>query len=53
VTPTSLRTLVEVEREHVAAVMHAVRGNVSEAARVLGITRTTLYKKLRGLDQPD
>lgn len=48
--PTTLRTLVEVERDHVAAVMQAVRGNVSEAARVLGITRTTLYKKLRDLD---
>lgn len=49
-TPPTLRTLSDVERDHVAAVMQAVRGNVSEAARVLGITRTTLYKKLRDLD---
>jgi len=44
-----LRTLAEVEREHVAAVMRACDGNVSEAARILGITRTTLYKRLREL----
>ena len=44
-----MRTLAEVEREHVSAVMRACDGNVSEAARILGITRTTLYKRLREL----
>lgn len=44
-----LRTLAQVEQEHVANVIRACRGNVSEAARVLGITRTTLYKRMREL----
>ncbi|MBL0940183.1 MAG: sigma-54-dependent Fis family transcriptional regulator [Gemmatimonadaceae bacterium] len=44
-----LRTLAQVEQEHVAAVIRACQGNVSEAARVLGITRTTLYKRMRDI----
>ncbi|MBA3918867.1 MAG: hypothetical protein C0516_09820 [Gemmatimonas sp.] len=48
-TGVVLRTLAEVERQHVAAVMRACDGNVSEASRILGITRTTLYKRLREL----
>jgi two-component system response regulator HydG len=44
---TSLRTLAEVEREHVVAVLRACGGVRSAAARVLGIARNTLARKLR------
>jgi DNA-binding NtrC family response regulator len=46
--PTSLQTLDEVERAHIRAVLKAVQGNRSAAARVLGITRQTLRKKIAG-----
>jgi two-component system NtrC family response regulator len=39
-------TLEEVERSHISMVMHAVQGNKSKAAQVLGIGRKTLYRKL-------
>jgi len=44
--PSSLPTLEEVERQHIVRVLHAHRGNLSLAARTLGIGRTTLYRKL-------
>jgi two-component system response regulator AtoC len=40
------RTLAEVEREHIKHVLEAVKGNRTEAARVLGISKPTLYAKL-------
>jgi transcriptional regulator with PAS, ATPase and Fis domain len=46
----TLRTLAEVEREHVQAVLEACGGSHSEAASVLGIGRTTLWRKLRRHD---
>jgi len=42
-----LRPLVEVEREHVLAVLDACHGSQAEAARVLGIGRNTLWRKMR------
>jgi DNA-binding NtrC family response regulator len=45
-TGADLRPLAEVEREHVAAVLRALDGNVSRTARTLGIDRKTLRKKL-------
>jgi DNA-binding NtrC family response regulator len=39
--------LAEVERAHIERVLHSVGGNRSEAARILGIDRTTLYRKLK------
>jgi two-component system response regulator HydG len=42
-----LRTLAEVEREHVLRVIEACGGHQADAARVLGIGRTTLWRKLR------
>jgi DNA-binding protein Fis len=39
-------TLAEVERAYILRVMEQVKGNKSEAAKVLGITRQTLRKKL-------
>lgn len=41
-----LVTLAEVEREHIRAVIAHTNGNVSAAARILGITRHTLARKL-------
>jgi two-component system response regulator HydG len=41
-----LRPLADVEREHILAVVRACVGNHSEAARVLGIARNTLWRKL-------
>jgi two-component system response regulator HydG len=41
------RTLEDVEREAVSSAMQESRGNKSEAAEKLGITRATLYKKLK------
>jgi two-component system response regulator HydG len=45
--PGSLRTLAEVEEAHVLTVLRACRGVQADAARVLGIGRNTLWRKLR------
>jgi transcriptional regulator with PAS, ATPase and Fis domain len=39
-------TLAEVEAQHIAETLAATRGNKSEAARLLGISRKNLYEKL-------
>ena len=39
-------TLAELEAEYIREVLEAARGNKSEAARVLGISRKNLYEKL-------
>jgi two-component system response regulator HydG len=44
---TSMCTLAEVEHEHVLRVLQACGGSQVEAARVLGIGRNTLWRKLR------
>jgi DNA-binding NtrC family response regulator len=41
------RTLDEVERRHILHVLDALEWNKAEAARVLGINRATLYRKLQ------
>jgi DNA-binding NtrC family response regulator len=41
------RTLAEVEREHILAVLAASGGNKAKAAAVLGIGTATLFRKLR------
>jgi len=43
----SVATLADIEREHVLRVLRACKFNRSEAARVLGIGRNTLWRKLR------
>ena len=45
--PTELRPLAEIERAHILRVMEACGGSQVEAARVLGIARNTLWRKLR------
>jgi len=44
-----LRSLAEVERDHILATLDACGGSPSSAARVLGIGRNTLWRKLRRL----
>ncbi|HST51813.1 MAG TPA: sigma-54 dependent transcriptional regulator [Pyrinomonadaceae bacterium] len=46
-------TLAELEADYIREVLEAVRGNKSEAARVLGISRKNLYERLarRGKDE--
>ena len=39
--------LQEVERHHILQVMERTRGDIKEAADLLGIGRTTLYRKLK------
>jgi transcriptional regulator with GAF, ATPase, and Fis domain len=41
------RTLAEVQRDHIEKVLRAQRGNIKASAEILGISRTTLYKKIR------
>jgi two-component system response regulator HydG len=41
------RTLAQVEREYIDNVLSMVKGNKTEAARILGITRKTLREKLK------
>lgn len=40
------RHLSEVERRHVQAVLHEEKGNKVQAARVLGISRRSLYRPI-------
>jgi len=46
------RSLKDLERNHILSVLTQTGGNYSEAARLLGISRMTLYNKVReyGLD---
>ena len=42
-----LKSLAEVEIEHIIHVLEKVGGNKSKASRILGISRKTLREKLR------
>jgi DNA-binding NtrC family response regulator len=42
-----LKSLAEVEREHIGFVLGTQKGNLQATAKILGISRTTLYKKIR------
>jgi DNA-binding NtrC family response regulator len=44
--PDQMLTLQELERRYIQAVLDAVDGNKSRAAKVLGLDRRTLYRKL-------
>ena len=41
------RTLRNVEKLHVQRILHETSGNKAEAARVLGVAHTTLYRKIQ------
>jgi len=43
--------LLEWERRYINAALQASQGNLSQAARVLGINRTTLYSKMQRLSK--
>jgi transcriptional regulator of acetoin/glycerol metabolism len=49
----SMLTLQAMERRHVDAVLRQVRGNRAAAARLLGIDRNTLVRKLRQWERTD
>jgi DNA-binding NtrC family response regulator len=40
------QSLAEVEAEYVAEILTIAKGNKTEAARILGISRKNLYEKL-------
>ena len=44
--PPRMPTLADAERTHIQRVLHAVGWNKKEAARVLAISRGTLYRKI-------
>jgi sigma-54 dependent transcriptional regulator, acetoin dehydrogenase operon transcriptional activator AcoR len=44
--PPEGESLVEVERDVILTMVKRARGNLSEAARLLGISRSTLYRKM-------
>lgn len=44
--PRDLITLEELERRYIRRVLETVRGNKTEAAKILGLDRKTLYRKL-------
>ena len=45
-SPAGGQRLADVEREHIDRTLRAVAGNKAAAARVLGLDRKTLYRKL-------
>ncbi|MEX2581861.1 MAG: sigma-54 dependent transcriptional regulator [Gemmatimonadota bacterium] len=50
----SLPTLAEIERRYIAVVLDRVEGNKRQAAKILGIGRRTLYRRLgEGSDSSD
>jgi DNA-binding NtrC family response regulator len=51
-TPDPLRSLEEVEREHVMRVLAACGGNREETSRVLGISRRTLSRMIQRWNLP-
>lgn len=50
--PTELVTMEEIERRYVQHVLDAVDGNRTQAAKILGMDRKTLYRKLKQ-QEPD
>ncbi len=51
-TPDRVPTLDEIERRHIVRVLNLTEGNKTRAARMLGLDRKTLYRRLKryGLD---
>ncbi len=44
------KSLKEMEKSHILDVLHETKGNYSQTARVLGISRMTLYNKVKEYD---
>ena len=51
--PGDARNLEENEREHILSVLQSVAGNKTKAARLLGIDRVSLWRKLKKIDEND
>ncbi|MDA1232604.1 MAG: sigma-54 dependent transcriptional regulator [Planctomycetota bacterium] len=49
--PAELQTLEAVERQYIHRVLESVHGNRTEAARILGVDRKTLYRRLKEDEQ--
>jgi len=47
-----LKPLTEVEKQYILRVLEETEGNKAKAASILGISRETLYQKLRLYDEP-
>jgi two-component system nitrogen regulation response regulator GlnG len=47
------RMLQSLERGYIEAALKLTRGNVSQAAKLLGVNRTTLYSRMNGGEQKD
>ena len=45
-------SLADLEKRHIANVLRHASGNISQAARILGIDRVTLYNKMRKYQIP-
>jgi transcriptional regulator of acetoin/glycerol metabolism len=46
-TELNKKSLDEVEKQHILAILNSTNGNISKAAAILGVNRVTLYRKLR------
>ena len=51
--PEELPTLEEVERRYIRRVLRAVGGNKTQAARIIGVDRRTLYRRLERFDEKE
>jgi DNA-binding NtrC family response regulator len=51
--PEEMPTLEEMERRYIRRVLEAVQGNKTQAARVLGVDRRTLYRRMERLEIPE
>jgi len=51
--PEEMPTLEEMERRYIRRVLEALQGNKTQAARVLGVDRRTLYRRMDRLDIPE
>jgi len=49
--PAELTSLADLEKRYIRHVLAAVHGNKSAAARILGLDRKTLYRKLDGTNE--
>ena len=43
-----MKTLQEVENEHIKYVLNETGGKLTKSADILGISRATLYRKIKG-----
>ncbi len=48
--PSELVSMEEIERRYIAHVLEAVGGNQTQAARILGLDRKTIYRKMKSED---